>query len=188
MTDAGGGCDLSDLSSITRVRTAWGKFRELLHMLTSRSPTPHTPGQLYNTYVCSSYMPVNAGHPPSRFSWRFTGTTEPWSDGSAMFTLMIESAGILFSRSIESIRHYNRLRWHGHVERRDGWINKVMSHVVEGSRSRGRPKKTWSDCIQDDRKEWRMTKTDAMNRAKWRSSMRTAMPKRATHGDVEMTQ
>ena len=36
---AGGGCDLS---VITRIRSAWGKFRELL---------PITRGQIYSTYI-----------------------------------------------------------------------------------------------------------------------------------------
>ena len=39
----------------------------------------------------------------------------------------------------------NRLRWYGHVLRKDDedWVKKCMEHEVEGSRPRGRPKKTW---------------------------------------------
>jgi len=38
----------------------------------------------------------------------------------------------------------NRLRWYGHVLRKDDddWVKKCMEHEVEGSRPRGRPKKT----------------------------------------------
>jgi len=37
----------------------------------------------------------------------------------------------------------NRLRWYGHVLRKDDddWVKKCMEHEVEGSRPRGRPKK-----------------------------------------------
>ena len=45
---AGGGCDLS---VITRIRSAWGKFRELLPILTSRALSYITRGQIYSTYI-----------------------------------------------------------------------------------------------------------------------------------------
>jgi len=37
----------------------------------------------------------------------------------------------------------NRLRWYGHVLRKDDddWVKKCMEHEVEGSRPRGRPNK-----------------------------------------------
>ena len=45
---AGGGCDLS---VITRIRSAWGKFRELLPILTSHALSYITRGQIYSTYI-----------------------------------------------------------------------------------------------------------------------------------------
>ena len=45
---AGGDCDLS---VITRIRSAWGKFRELLPILTSRALSYITRGQIYSTYI-----------------------------------------------------------------------------------------------------------------------------------------
>ena len=47
---AGGHCDLS---VITRIRSAWGKFRELLPILTSRALSYITRGQIYSTYICT---------------------------------------------------------------------------------------------------------------------------------------
>jgi len=38
----------------------------------------------------------------------------------------------------------NRLRWWGHVlHKDDDWMKKCMEFEVEGSRARGRPKRTW---------------------------------------------
>jgi len=36
----------------------------------------------------------------------------------------------------------NRLRWYGHVLRKDDddWVKKCMEHEVDGPRPRGRPK------------------------------------------------
>jgi len=43
----------------------------------------------------------------------------------------------------------NRLRWYGHVLRKEDndWVKKCMEYEVEGARLRRRPKKTWErDC------------------------------------------
>ena len=45
---AGGGCDLS---VITRIRSAWGKFRELLPILTSHALSYITRGHIYSMYI-----------------------------------------------------------------------------------------------------------------------------------------
>ena len=45
---AGGGCDLS---VITRIRSVWGKFRELFPILTSHALSYITRGQIYSTYI-----------------------------------------------------------------------------------------------------------------------------------------
>jgi len=46
---------------------------------------------------------------------------------------------------ITSLLQQNRLRWYGHVLRKDDndWVKKCMEHEVVGSRPRGRPKRTW---------------------------------------------
>ena len=46
--DAGGGCEAG---ITTRVRAAWGKFRQLLPLLTSRGFSLTTRGKIYNTYI-----------------------------------------------------------------------------------------------------------------------------------------
>ena len=48
-----------------------------------------------------------------------------------------------------------RLRWYGHVGRRDeNYIGRKMLELeVPGRRRRGRPKKRWRDCIEEDLRE-----------------------------------
>jgi len=45
-----------------------------------------------------------------------------------------------------------RLRWFGHVERKDDndWVKRCITLEVVGNRQRGRPKKTWWDCVKND--------------------------------------
>jgi hypothetical protein len=49
----------------------------------------------------------------------------------------------------------NRLRWFGHVERKeDGdWVKRCTRMEVVGKRPRGRPRKTWMSTLKDDMKK-----------------------------------
>jgi len=62
----------------------------------------------------------------------------------------------------------NRLRWHGHVLRKDDddWVKKCMEYETEGSR--GRPKRTWKEVVREDCQASKLNKEDAMDRCKWR--------------------
>ena len=53
---------------------------------------------------------------------------------------------------IALILQQNRLRWYGHVLRKDDddWMKKCMEYEVEGSRPRGRPKRTWKEVVRED--------------------------------------
>ena len=44
----------------------------------------------------------------------------------------------------------NVLRWHGHLQRKtfDSPVRRIESIIVEGKRSRGRPKRTWEKQIK----------------------------------------
>jgi len=44
----------------------------------------------------------------------------------------------------------NRLRWYGHVLRKEDndWVKKCMEYEVEGARPRGRLKKTWREIVE----------------------------------------
>jgi len=46
----------------------------------------------------------------------------------------------------------NRLRWYGHVLRKEDneWVKKCMEYEVEGARPKGRPKKTWTEIVEKD--------------------------------------
>ena len=50
-------------------------------------------------------------------------------------------------RSGKNVLRTHRLRWHGHVERSDGWLKKVQKLNPTGGRGRGLPKKTWTEVI-----------------------------------------
>ena len=45
-----------------------------------------------------------------------------------------------------------RLRWFGHIERREdnSWLKKVQNPAVDGHSGRARPRKTWEYVIMED--------------------------------------
>jgi len=53
----------------------------------------------------------------------------------------------LGSDDIISVLQQNRLRWYGHVLRKEDndWVKKCVKHEAKGAKPRGRPKKTWRD-------------------------------------------
>ncbi|XP_052212345.1 uncharacterized protein LOC127831399 [Dreissena polymorpha] len=65
-----------------------------------------------------------------------------------------------------------RLRWYGHVERASSCINPIMKMAILGARGRGRPRKSWSDCVRNDLHTCGMGNTDPQNREAWKSGVR----------------
>jgi len=64
----------------------------------------------------------------------------------------------------------NRLRWYGHVLRKEDTVSvkKCMECEVEGPRPRGRPKRTWKEDVQKDCKARNLNKEDAMDCGRWK--------------------
>ena len=48
-------------------------------------------------------------------------------------------------KPIVDVMHQRRLRWFGHIERREdnSWLKKVQNLAVDGHTGHGRPRKTW---------------------------------------------
>jgi len=71
---------------------------------------------------------------------------------------------------IALVLQQNRLRWYGHVLRKEDndWVKKCMEYEVEGPRTRGRPKRTWREVVKEDCQARKLNTEDVVDRSKWR--------------------
>ena len=74
-------------------------------------------------------------------------------------------------KQIVDVMRQRRLRWFGHIERREdnSWLKKVQI-AVDGHSGRGRPRKTWKHVIMEDLHVKGLRREVAQNRAEWRSA------------------
>ena len=85
------------------------------------------------------------------------------------------SAGVV---SIKEKLREARLRWYGHVRRRDKheWINRAWAEPVQGKRSRGRQRLRWQDVVRRDMERKGVDEEQITDRPTWRRKIRAADP------------
>ena len=71
-----------------------------------------------------------------------------------------------------------RLRWYGHLLRRDeNHVGRyAMDMEVQGRRRRGKPRKRWRDCVREDLQWKDIDEAEALNRNRWRQLIRNGDP------------
>ena len=71
-----------------------------------------------------------------------------------------------------------RLRWYGHVKRRDtDYVGqKVLNMELPGKRKRGRPKRRYMDTLVEDMKKVGVSEKDTQDRTKWKQAIRCGDP------------
>src|ERR1043165_3590801 len=67
----------------------------------------------------------------------------------------------------------SRLRWFGHVERKEecDWVSACRNIKVAGSRSRGRPKKAWMEFVDNEMSVLRLKREMTKDRDLWRGAI-----------------
>src|SRR6478609_9307356 len=70
-------------------------------------------------------------------------------------------------QDVLEVARIGRLRWFGHLERKEesDWVTRCRFLEVEGKRGSGRPAKTWHEVVSSDMRMLGM----AQDRASWRS-------------------
>jgi len=187
MLGCGGG---AGNSSRVRVSCAWKKFRELSPILTRRGASLRLKGKIY----CACVRSV------------MTYSTETWPMKNedlnrlerAERMMVRHMCGVTLKnrKSSEELRNKlgvenisdvirrGRLRWFGHVERKEDsdWVKACQKIEISGERGKGRGRKTWRQCVSTDMKVMKLKVEDAQDREVWR---RAIWSDRLTHASVE---
>ena len=166
----------ADLAVNARVNSGWNKFREVSSILTGKFISWKRKGKIYDSCVRSCMTYACETWPMTESNMRKLVTTEnrmirymcgvSWRDKKSSSDLLKE-VGL---EGIEVIVRRSRLRWYGHVRRKedDDWVKRCMDMKVEGVRSRGRPMKTWRENVIKDMRETGLKEGDVSDRLKWR--------------------
>ena len=139
---AGGGCEIA---AITRCKSAWKSFRELLPVLTNKQLPATTRGQVYNSCVRSVMLygsetwaatasTVKRLQRNDRAMVRWMCLVKPEDDTN--FETLLSQLKI---KDITDVLQLGRLRWLGRVERSTSWISQVRGLSIPTKRSQSSP-------------------------------------------------
>ena len=161
-----------------RIKKGWNAFRQLAPLLLCKGVSLVVKGRVYDACVRSSMLYGSE-------AWACKMADEVrverndmrmirWICG-AKLSDRIQSEVLRRRLGLEDIKivmKKRRLRWFGHVERRDeGWIKKALTMEVAGTRPKGRPRKTWMEMVEKDMRDMGLKKQDAKDRGVWRSGI-----------------
>ena len=138
MLSAACGCELS---TTTRVKTAWKKFKELKPVLSSRHLSFKTRGPVYSTCVRSAMLHASETWPVTkpclqhmqrndRAMIRQICNVKPQDTATIRSIELLAWLGI---EDLDLILKERRLRWYGHVECSNGAVKTAFDIQVNGS-------------------------------------------------------
>jgi hypothetical protein len=174
--DAGGG---AEGAARARVRCAWGKFNQLSSLLAVRGASLKVKGRIYETYVRSAMTYGSETWPMRVEDLRRLVRTERVMMRRMCGVKLAQrtSCKVLQERlgleKVEDVIRRGRLRWFGHVERmgEENWVSACRSYEVAGQRERGRGRKRWMECVEDDLREWSLDPRNSKNKDVWRKDI-----------------
>ena len=176
----------AEKASRARVRCAWGKFRERASILTSRGASLKVKRKVYSACV-QCVMTYGSETWPMRVKdMRRLERAEKmmirWMCGVTLRDGKPSEENSLGIVSVSDLVRQGRLRWFGHVERKDAddWVSACRNMAVSGERGRGRGSKTWKECVADDMRQLRLRQEDAQDRAVWRNGILGNRPTRTS--------
>ena len=180
MLSAAGGCELS---TTTRVKTAWKKFKDLLPVLSSRHLSFKARGHVYSSCVRSAMLHASKTWPLTKLNLQLLQRNDramirqicnvrPQEIVTTRSNELLVRLGI---EDLDLILKERRLQWYGHVERSNAAVKTAFDIQVDGKHGSGRPKMTWKQLTERDCREWKLLAINPHDRRTWRSGVRSAM-------------
>ena len=159
-----------------RISSAWNKWRELASLLVNQSIPLRERAKVY----CACVRPVMLY---AAETWPLTERLEGLlaSCDQKMLRYMakvrwqdrVTNDEVRERCGVEDLRvrmRRTRLRWFGHVKRREenNILKRVYNLEVRGRRPVGRPRKTWRKVVEEDMRKLNITEEEAEDRQQWK--------------------
>jgi len=176
--DGSGGCEAAVTA---RARFGWVKFRECGELLYGKRFSLKVKGLVYKSCVRSVMLYGSEIWCLNENEMGILRRTEramvramcgvKLMDRKKTEDLM-QMLGL--EEAVDQLARVNGVRWYGHVLRRDEEhvLRRAFEFEVDGSRRRGRPKKTWKKQVIEESGKVGLGEGDALNRDKWKEGVR----------------
>ena len=176
LSESGG----ASLAVTSRMRCAWKKFNEFRPLLKQKHVSEKLKGRLYASGVRTSMIYASETWALRKEDlMRLVRTERQMIRAMCGVTVRdkiksVDGLSRLGIESVETIIRRNRLRWYGHVARKeeDDWTKKCMYFDIGGKNPRGRPMKTWKDNVREDMRVVGVKISDVSDRDLWRKKIR----------------
>ena len=168
----------------SRVAAAWAKWREIAGLLADKRIPIKNRSHIYAACIRSVLL-------YGAESWPLTERMEKCIQSCDRRMLRFLTGVSLLDRirsvevaercgldEIQNVMRVRRLRWYGHVQRREEGeaLSIIRDWEVEGRRRRGRPKKSWLKTIKDDMRLLGINEDLASDRRRWRVAIHRPTP------------
>ena len=119
--------------------------------------------------VC--YTEVRPGLSGKKMRWHFREQRWEWSGKRQSSKWGVERKTRNRWYTIDTTAKQVAMVWACAAKRRHwltDWVKKCMEYEVEGSRRRGRPKRTWREVVQKDCQARNLSREDAVDHGRWK--------------------
>ena len=159
-----------------RTQCGWNNWRKMSGVLCDKRVPPHVNGKIHKMIVQPAMLYGMETVPVTSSQVKKLEVTEMkmcrWACGHTLKD-HVRNENIKERLKVDSIAEMcrkARLRWFGHVKKRDqDYVGRqTLEMVPPGRRKRGRPKQRWMDCVNRDMRAIGTTKDEVHDRTSWR--------------------
>ena len=169
-----------DAEMAHRIQSGWKNWKRVSGIMCDRRICLRVKGNVYNTVVRPAMLYGAETWAVKKAQEKKLGVAEMRMSGVTKLD-RIRNEIIRWTTKVGEISkkvQESRLKWYGHVLRReDEYVGKrVMAMEVPGKRRIGRPKRRWMDSIRNDLSDRELSREDTQDRAKGRRLIRHIDP------------
>jgi hypothetical protein len=165
-----------------RIKCAWMKWRACAGVMNDRRASLKVKGKVYKSIIRPALLYGSESWPITEIQMDRLMVVElkmlRWACGLTLNDRVRNEAIRAMTKCamLNGKIRERRLRWFGHVKRRDKdhVCMRMMRYTIKGKRPVGRPKLRWSEMLKDDIGQLRLTERHALNRELWKQ--KTAFP------------